>query len=607
MNPLQSSSAQWPITMTISNDPITGIVEFSQQSPLGTDLYTASYLSSFKPHRGMSIYMMTDGVDESFGLYAIQIALQCTKCQSLGNRNSSENIAANSPSNNPSNSPSNNQSDVAINGMTSNSNDAVFSLNSSGDHGEDARIASIIMGVIGAILCLCVGLLMHFCFLSQRRDSYDFDHRPKRTKNHRKYSGMRRVKRERDFIPSKSPEVDLKIINGNAIGKSNGLGSGSRSTAITPSGAGISPSRAGISPSRVTIIRNTHYDPYGNDAMDRITVQSTSPPILDGDSPNPPNPANLANVTNSIDLHRHRRDYSLKRHLDLNRIHGGRHQKMNSNSNMSNLSHLAQNQPNESHLNHPQHLNIDSGPSATSATSEPTELSTVTSATPDESVSDQKVGRDLIKEGERMTNEAMKQLYVANRARLRARSANTAVKSFGNPINKKVHGNGPGKLGKISVKKKSSYSSKYSSKYARNRGHSVDRMTSQLSNTTSLMVRGRTESGDVIMNRYGQQSGTMGTVVLHDMGALHENVSSINSVDYHKLRTFLDHMDEDVHDGHDDGALKVVDHNSDARSTNHGSHTTHDQDTHENHGDFSTSSDEHILEKSERTPFRMDV
>jgi len=180
--------------------------------------------------------------------------------------------------------------------------------------------------------------------------------------------------------------------------------------------------------------------------------------------------------------------------------------------------------------------------------------------------------------------------------------------------------------GKITVKRRENTNQMHS-KYARNRGQSVDRMLSSVSNTTSLMVRGRTESEHIatsgssgsnqssqLARRYGVhgQNGsvhvrghntTQNNVRAHlgryaqphtqptmDTVVLHENVSSINSVDYLKLRKFLDGLDEEVR------PMKHHE-NSDAQSSR-------------SRQDMSTSSDEQILERSapsERTPFRMDV
>jgi len=510
MNPTHSAS-EWPLKMTITNDPVRDTLTFSQRdpsspapssspSPSDDELYTASYLSSFDAHRGMTVYLMTDGVTESFGLYSVDIELQCFECSALSGLYPVPQPPPTTPpiaitvydalNGSHSNDSNHSVGMSEVNGIYN----TVYSL-SGAHHGEDARMASIIMGVIGGILCLCVGLLMHCCFLSQRRDSYDFAHRPNATpkskekRKHRKYSGMRTDRREHDFIPTGKP-VDLGIVNGTS--------------------------------SRVQIIRNEQYHP------------------------------------NSVNARGQRQDERLRKHLDLNRHRA-----------------VPVLQCDEDDIIG--HLDIESVRSALSSVTPEDESGVIVTA------SDHKVGRDLIKEGERMTTEAMKQLFRNSNGRRdhrEYRPHHHRNRSAMSPVMKPL-----------------TMSSRVVAQY-RNRGQSVDRMQSQVSTTTSMMVRGRTESGRSSVTEHAhflqlhgqhplQNSMTPNTVILH------ENVSSINSVDYHKLRQFLDHLDDDGHDQGMQQIHKEVGHdNSDAQS---------------NQQDLSTSSEERILEKSETRPLRLDL
>merc|ERR1712228_1028552 len=73
-NPLDSVTA-WPIKMIILNDPINNVVRFAQiDTSTNTELYSATFLSSFTAtDQGMDIYIMTDGIGESFGIYDISV------------------------------------------------------------------------------------------------------------------------------------------------------------------------------------------------------------------------------------------------------------------------------------------------------------------------------------------------------------------------------------------------------------------------------------------------------------------------------------------------------------------------------------------------------
>ena len=73
-NPI-NSVASWPIKLVILNDPINNIVRCAQIDTFAnTELYSATFLSSFTAtDQGIDVYIMTDGIGESFGIYDITV------------------------------------------------------------------------------------------------------------------------------------------------------------------------------------------------------------------------------------------------------------------------------------------------------------------------------------------------------------------------------------------------------------------------------------------------------------------------------------------------------------------------------------------------------